>query len=110
MKDKLRKAFFVAMLGTGAGFGASGAYLAGDAAVKEYVTQAPAFDRGKACVREVKQGRECSTADYRQAAIYADNKKDYAFGLSWLFGGASFVRMSLPRVRRKKPDGNKPAA
>lgn len=110
MKDKLRKAFFAAILGTGVTFGAAGTYIAADAAVKEYVTERADFTRGKACVRAVKKGEDCSTEDYRRAAIYADNKKDYAFGLSWLFGGASFVRMSLPRVRRKKPEDKGPSA
>ncbi|MDI1227172.1 MAG: hypothetical protein PSY14_05775 [bacterium] len=110
MNNKLRKAFFVAVFGVGAGFGTAGAYMAGNAAVDEYITHKAQNDSAKACVQTVKQGGNCTPEQYQWTALYADHKKDYGFGLSWLFGGLSFVRMSLPKIRapREKPNGSKP--
>ena len=111
MKDKLKKAFFVAMLGTGAAFGAAGTYLAGNAAVQEFIVHKDEYDAAKQCVKQVRAGNTCSPEQYQWTALYAGQKQDYGMGLSWLFGGASFVRMSLPKVRnpRQKPQDKKPA-
>ncbi len=110
MKGQLRKAFFIAIFGIGAGFGTAGAYKAGDAAVQEYITHKAENDSAKQCIADIKTGNTCSTEQYQWVAAYADHKKDYGFGLSWLFGGVSFVRMSLPKIRSasQKPKANKP--
>lgn len=110
MKGKLRQAFFAAIFSLGAGFGSAGAYLCGREAVTEFITHKAEYDSAKACVARVKDGRSCNAEQYVLAAMYADQKKEYGLGLSWLFGGASFVRISLPKIRRPraKPDNKTP--
>ncbi len=93
------------MLGVGAGFGAAGTYMCGKEAITEFVTQKENYDKGKQCVEKVEAGQTCSAEEYDWAARYAGQKQTYGMGLSWLFGGASFVRMALPKVRRPRKPG-----
>lgn len=110
MKDKLAKAFYIALFGTGAGFGVAGGYMAAKSATQEFITHKAENDSAKQCIRNVKAGNACTAEQYQWLAMYGDSKKDYGMGLSWLFGGASFVRMSLSRLRKPAPkaDDRKP--